>query len=220
MYLCRGIGDGDVKHAASGSIPVELPALRPAGVVSPELITAIDRNRGTRAILLLPLNLAHFLGLRAGGHHCHDLRVHPRRCRHWLLLEDSHLTTVRGKCIKQEFCARVCVCLCVCVCAHVHYLFLNLTVFRAVGKPRRVFSGSPAAERIEVCEVQQQLGVGEKVVKEHLVVLPLQATGEFFDNPAAKTRLNALLLPGVHLKLGEVPVPILSASTPTHEINN
>lgn len=68
-----------VEHAGSSSIPVELPAPRPAGVVPPKLVATIDsahvpvvlhhrlwaRYSGACAVLLLPLNLAQFLGLRA-----------------------------------------------------------------------------------------------------------------------------------------------------------
>ena len=157
---------------------VELSAPRPAGIVTPELVATIDsahvpvvlryrlwaRNRGACAVLLLPLNLAHFLGLRAGGHDCHDLAVHPRRCGHWPLLEDSHLTPVRGKCIKQEGC--------VCVCARVHYLFLNLTVFRAVGKPRRSFLAVPQQKMLRCVRSSSSWALVKKLSKNTLWFFP------------------------------------------------
>ena len=52
---------------------------------------------------------------------------------------------------------------------------LELQCLQGRGKTSPIFSGCAIAEDVVVGEVFQQLGVGEEVVKEHPMVLPLHA---------------------------------------------
>ena len=107
-------------------------------------------------------------------------------------------------CIHMLACVCVCECMRECVCA---IPLLEPHILQGRGKPSPIFSGCVTVEDVDVGEVFQQLGIRENVVKQHPMVFPLQTTGKFLDDPAAKSSLYTLLLPCVDLKLEKVAVP-------------
>ena len=92
---------------------------------------------------------------------------------------------------------------------HVHLLcadlFFSFAVFKAGGKPLRSFRAVPHAD-IFFSQIMQQLLTSKEIVKENMMVFPLQVLCEVFDNPLTQVLLAAALLAGVHLELMEVSI--------------